>query len=296
MAKSLLFNGSFFVDSCIDNKKLELYSLGAALDYSLIKKIEAHIKKCEVCSRYIEEFKSLYEEIEKVPLEVIESATARIFNKVKTERTSQIIILTPILLEKNKQKNYLLAAEGERSKKYMNIQSYANVEEDVVARMIRDNESNEVVLYLLSEDKNQFRDYIVEVEGIPEKFIPDKENRIKFFDLEMDNFESRKLYLKSPLATFDLEPISDLKESILVQGQFQIKSGNYDQIQIEVEEEGGKKLYKIRVVKLKGDPDTQEVNVVVSQTGDKVLSSTAHRGVAVFEEMDLEKVLKIRIY
>jgi hypothetical protein len=95
---------------------------------------------------------------------------------------------------------------------------------------------------------------------------------------------------------FDLEPVSGLKEKVLSEDRFLVENADFDRIQIEVEEDGGRRLYKIAVVKLKEGGVPARIDVAVSQRGGHPVFSSAYQGVAVFEELDLEKVLKIRIY
>jgi len=284
------------MEPCIDKIELELYALGVIRDLKKQETIECHLEQCRICKNYTEALGTIYREADNLTDETVDRLSEALLEKGGTHTTGRVIPLAPITQASVKEARYLLAADSGISQRYVNVQSYANIEEDIVARIIRDSESNEVVLYLLSAEKDRFRNSILEVEGIPEKFVPDNEDRIRLSNLEVDDLENKMLYLKSALATFDLTPFSDLKESVLARGQFRVESSEYDQIQIEVEEEGGKKLYKVRIVKLKEAPDIREVDVVVSQKGDKALSSAAHQGVAVFEEMDLEKVLKIKIF
>ena len=284
------------MESCIDKKTLELYILGIVRDIKEQESIEGHLETCQNCKNYAEALRTIYRESDKLGDETVDRLSKTLLEKVGNYSTGRVIPLLPIAHKSLKEVRYLLAADSGTNQRYVNVRSYSNVQEDVVARMIKDNESNEVILYLLSEEENRFRDCVLEVEGIAEKFIPDNDNRIMLSDMTLEDFENKNFYLKSALATFDLTPFSDLKESVLAQGQFQVESSEYDRIQIEVEEESGKKIYKVRIVKLKEASDIRQVDVVICQKGDKILSSTAHQGVAVFEEMDLEKILRIKIF
>ena len=284
------------MEPCIDKRDLELHLLGLIRDLKKKRAIECHLEECGTCQNYAEALRTIYREADNLSDETVERLSKTLLEKYGKDTTGQVILLAPFTQASVKDAEYLLAADSNVSQRYVNIQSYANLEEDIVARILMDSKSNEIILYLLSDEEDRFRDCIVEVEGIAKKFVPDTEDRIHLPELSLEDFENKTLYLKSSLATFDLTPFSDLKERVMARGQFQVESGEYDRIQIEVEEEGGKKLYRIRIVKLKEVPNIREVDVVVSQKGDKVISSTAHQGVAVFDEIDLENVLKIKIF
>jgi hypothetical protein len=104
------------------------------------------------------------------------------------------------------------------------------------------------------------------------------------------------IHLQSPIASFDLAPWAEIRERISLQGSFEVTNGEYDQILIEIDGNTGQVLYKVRIVKLKDCEDTGNVHVEVRQKGDARILSRANRGVAVFEDLDLENVLTIRIY
>jgi len=284
------------VEPCIDEKTLELHVLGGIRDQDLKESIECHLRECQICLNHFEALTTLYREADEVSDSVVDKLSDLIIEKVGSSPKKRGVLLSPMLNSRRNAPNYLLAADSGVTQRYVNVQSYANVEEDIVARMMKDHESDELVLYLISEERNLFQDCIVEVEGISKRFNPDQNDRIFLPNLNVEDLQGRTIFIKFPLVTFDLTPVSDLPERVLVHGQFQIESDHFDQIQIEVVEEERREFYKIRIMKLKGMPNTQEVDVVVTREGDEALSAHAHQGVAVFEEMDLEKVLKIKIY
>jgi hypothetical protein len=178
----------------------------------------------------------------------------------------------------------------------VNVESYANAEEDIVARLIRDNRSREMTLYLVGRNQDRLKECILEVEDVDMPLIPDSEGKIDLLDIPKEALENKSLRLKSPLAVFNLEPLSDFEEKILVKGEFLVENIECDRIQIEVDEPEKKAVYRIRILKLHGRPEVQKVDVVVSQKSKKPLVSPAYKGIAVFEDVDPEKIMNIRIY
>jgi hypothetical protein len=226
----------------------------------------------------------------------IETAASRIPAGSGVDRAGPVILLHPLGGTAPQAPQYLLAADGGRKTRYETVQRYANVEADMVARMVRDNTTRELTLYLVADCPGGYSDKIIEVDGIEDRFVPDDEGRVRLHGIDETRLGRKGLRLRSPVASFDLEPYSGLKDRIALEGRFEIPGAEFDLIQIELEEESGKTLYKVRIQQLRDRPDFQDVHVVVTQRGAAAKNSRAHRGVAVFEDLDLEKALKIRIY
>ncbi|MFH1941846.1 MAG: hypothetical protein ABIL68_07050 [bacterium] len=284
------------MDECIDRQLLELFLLGGIQSDAEIHRIERHIGECAECLRYLNKLQAFYETTESIPHETVDRLTARILERIERASKVRSITLTPLPHPKRTESQYLLAAESESCSRYVNVESYANAKEDVVARLIRDNKSQEMTLYLIGRDQDRLKDCILEVQDVDKPLIPDAEGKIDLMDIPKEMLENKPLRLKSPLAVFDLEPVSDFKENILVKGEFLVENKEYDRIQIEVEEPEKKATYKIHILKLHDMPSVQKVDIVVSQKSMKPLVSKAYKGIAVFENCDPEKIMNIRIY
>lgn len=284
------------MDKCIDRQLLELFLLGGIKADAEKRRIERHLHICPECRAYLNHLQTFYEKTGSIPQETVDRLTNRIFSRMRKASKVPSITLMPLPYSKRTESQYLLAAESESGSRYVNVESYANAEEDIVVRLIRDNRSQEMTLYLIGRNQDRLKECILEVEDVDEPLIPDADGKINLKDIPKEILENKPLRLKSPLAVFDLEPLSDFKEKILVKGEFLVENKEYDRIQIEVDEPDKKAIFKIRILKLHNMPEAHKVDVVVSQKSKKSLVSPAFKGIAVFEDMDPAKIMNIKIY
>ena len=281
------------LDICFDTKTIELFAAGAIDRPDERNRIEAHAAACALCRARIAEFGAYYRTAMGLPDSAVERTACLLLARIAPLPAARVLVLRPVM---DRSARYTLAADGGRPSRYETVRRYANAEAEWIARVVRDNTNQELTLYLMAEGHGGFEDKVLEIDGISEGFSPDGEGRVRLMGFDEKRLGDRPIRLRSPMATFDLEPFVGLKERIVLEGRFELSSAEFDRIQIEAEEEAGKTVYRIRIVKLKGDPDVQNVHVVVSRKAEPSVASRAQRGVAVFENLDLENVLTIRIY
>ncbi len=281
---------------CIPEEILELYAIDGVREASRFREIETHLAICPECRAVHTTWKTFYQDAFSIPQNVVETISKRILQHSKFSQKNLTLELYPMSQPKTLNGKYRLAAAGGYLARYETVQHYANAEQDVVARILQDNDSKELTLYLIQEADRGFDELVLEIEGIEEYYIPDSEGRIQLVDLNAAQLDQQKLILRSPLTSFTLEPLSGLKEHISLEGSFEIPGGDFDQIRIEVDQESSKTYYKVNILRLKNCPDAQNVHVEVAQQGESRKLSRAHQGIAVFESFDLEKTLTIRIY
>ena len=284
------------MDSCYQKEVLERFVINVSLDAATKRQIHDHVANCTRCREHVDSLRSYYREVEDISEDTINRLSIRLYNKLNGLHPSRIVVLYPMPESNPNQSLYILAAESPEAHRYINVRSYTDADEQIIARLMKDNESQAMSLYLLSDEENPLQDFILEIEGIQEHFIPDEGSKIHLSNLQEKDIDGKTFRLKSPLAVFNLEPITDLKERIITQGQFQIQSSEHDEIQIMIDEVEDKTHCHIRILKLSKQDEPGQVSVVVKQKGDRPVVSQAKRGLAVFEALDPEKILKIHIY
>jgi hypothetical protein len=275
---------------CISESSLERHALSASSGGTRALRIRAHLESCPRCREAYDEFAAFYREAAAAPERSVRDGASRL-----RSRAARVLVLRPMREPPAPQaRSYRLAAEGGASQRYETVHRFANADEDVLARVMRDHATGELTLYLVEEKR--FGDQVIEIDGIEGRFIPDAEGRVPLPGLNEKALKGRSLRLKSPIASFDLAPFTGLKERIALEGRFEVRSPEFDRIEIEVDEASGRLLYRVRIMKLKERAAGRDVHVEVSRRGEPRFLSKAHRGVAVFENLDIEKVLKIRIF
>ncbi|MFO7889573.1 MAG: hypothetical protein R6V04_04465 [bacterium] len=279
--------------SCESTEYLEKYVLGL-LNAEASKQVGSHIAKCTECRKKVKTIKQYYEEVQSVSDLDIDTCLSQVNQKMQVY-TLHDIPLYPIKTAKKSNTTYLLAADDQPCR-HVTVQSYTNENEDLLARILQDNQTGEVTLFLISETEDPWEEAILEIEDSNKTFVLQKDGKVILSDIDIDELIYKTLYLKSPKAVFDLTPMEELKEKVVLEGKFQIKSQNFDQIQIELHNEHSQERYTFRIQKVKGMTDYQAVQVVVSQKNGNKVSSPVHEGIAVFEDLNLEKILKITVY
>jgi hypothetical protein len=284
--------------SCIPNNLIELYILGGIREPAERQRIGNHLSACPSCRAAADEAEAFRRMVGSVPSDMIERVVRLLTPETAVRPTvrGRIIALAPAASAGPAAERTLLAADGGGAARFEPVQTYSNVEADVVARLLRDNVSRSLALYLVEERNEPFEDRVLEIEGRAERFPADASGRVDLAGLSENELRDATIRIRSSIAVFDLEPAHNLRERIRFEGHYALRNADFDEIRIETEESGGRTITRIRVEKIRGQGSTAVVGVSVSRRGDSPVTCPAVRGVAVFEQLDLERVLKIRIY
>jgi hypothetical protein len=281
---------------CIKENQLAIYARGVKLDPQLRAQIEAHVPSCRLCTLIVEEERVFSRLSGLVPSAMVDKIAARVLRAGRASSETSVFILEPYRPAKPAGKKYLLAAEGKSERRYENVQSYVNHNEDIVARVIKNNDTGELMLYLLSDEKKGRHDKVLEIEGCPRVFVFDAEGRALLSGLSEKFIDKKKIFLRSPLARFNLEPVPGLETKVLFEGCYNLDTPDLDSIRIELKKRRKVNEVHLRVLKLKGQGAAHDGMAVLFRKKGQVASAPIRRGAAVFEGLDLQDVLKIKIY
>lgn len=283
---------------CPDKNKIELFVLGGVTDAAEAGRIRSHLAECPFCGPAAEEAEAFHALAGSVPSEQIDRVAHRVLSGTAVEpaASARVLELKPAAWQRYSEGRTLLAADHGTAGRFEPVQTYANVEADLVARLLRDNASRELSLYLVESGGEPAADRVLEIEGQEERYAADDNGRVDLPGLSEDELKGRSIRIRSSIAVFDLAPVQDLRERIRFEGHYALRNAEFDEIRIETEEAEGRTLTRIRVEKIRGAGATAIVGVSVSRRGDSPLTSPVVRGAAVFEELDPERILKIRIY
>ena len=271
---------------------LEFYAHGMIADPGLRRSIEMHATGCATCRAGLRSLKKLEAFCDRIPEIQLTHLTNRVLERLNLSAHS--MLLYPVT-ESKRISQYMLAAESRPVQRFVNIQSFSNQDQDVLVRLIRDTQKNELTLYLLSEDPNLCRKCHIEIdEG--ERYFPDEQGKVLLPVSRTKPWDEMVLKIITAKAAFDLEPLADLKERVISEGRYIVGKGPVDQIQLEVEDRRQKRRIKIRVLNLDQISGGREVEVVVLQRDGQSHSSITRQGVAVFESLDLGQVIHIHLY
>jgi len=286
------------MSSCPDKNLIELFVLGGVADAVEAARIQAHLSACPACRLAAEEAEAFHRVAGSISSGQIDRVARRVLSGagVGPAAVGRVLELKPAALPGHSTGRTLLAADHGPAGRFEPVQTYANVEADLVARLLRDNASRKLSIYLVESGGEPAADRVLEIEGQEEQYAADETGRVELQGLSEDELKGRSLRIRSSIAVFDLAPVQDLRERIRFEGHYALRNAEFDEIRIETEEAEGRTLTRIRVEKIRGAGATAVVGVSVSRRGDSPLTSPVVRGAAVFEELDPERILKIRIY
>jgi hypothetical protein len=285
-------------DACYPNSLIELYVVDGIRDEAERDRVRSHLAGCPACRAVADEAEAFHQMVGSVPSDLIDRVVRLLKpeSPVRPKVPGRIVSLSPAGDAGRGPARTLLAADSGAAARFEPVQTYTNVEADVVARLLRDNVSRSLALYLVEAGDEPFEDRVLEIEGRDERFPADASGRVDLAGLSEGELRGRTIRIHSSIAVFDLEPAENLRERIRFEGHYALRNADFDEIRIETEEAEGRTITRIRVHKIRGKGSEAVVGVSVSRRGDAPLTSPAVRGVAVFEQLDLERVLKIRIY
>jgi hypothetical protein len=285
-------------DNCIPDGRIELYVVGGIRDMAERQRIEHHLSACPSCRAAADEADAFHRMAGSVPAEQIDRVVRlmRSGTGVRPRIRGRILELKPSTGRGQAAGRTLLAADHKTAARFEPVQTFTNVEADLVARLIRDNASKGLALYLVEAGGGPAEDRVLEIEGREEKYAADATGRVDLPGLSESELRDRTIRVRSSVAVFDLEPAQNLRERIRFEGHFALRNAEFDEIRIETDEADGRTVTRIRVEKIRGKGATAVVGVSVSRRGDSPLASPVVQGVAMFEELDPERILKIRIY
>jgi hypothetical protein len=284
--------------SCPDKNLIELYVIGGVTDAAEAGRIKAHLSACPACRATADEAEAFHRMAASVPSERIDRVVRlmRPGAEVRPRIGGRILELKPSAGQGQAPGRTLLAADHGAGTRFEPVQTYTNVEADLVARLLRDNASKGLALYLVESGGGPAEDRVLEIEGREERYAADATGRVDLPGLSENDLRDRTIRVRSSIAVFDLEPARNLRERIRIEGHYALRNAEFDEIRIETDEADGRTVTRVRVEKIRGEGATAVVGVSVSRRGDSPLASPVVRGVAVFEELDPERILKIRIY
>ena len=193
--------------TCFSKEELELFVLGAVKQPGDAENIQRHLSRCNRCRHRADELKMLYIHVDGVENEAINRITKTLFGKIGLTAKNPEILLQPIPVEPGVNNRYLLAARSETGQRYVNIQSYTDKTERLIARILRDNDTKDMTLYMISDDMDICRNCIVSIEGAEQKFVADLEGKAVLTNISEELLARGNIKIKAVKASLRrLEP------------------------------------------------------------------------------------------
>jgi hypothetical protein len=183
-----------------------------------------------------------------------------------------------------------LAAQGDEESTLPQSVTLASPDQRLLLRAVKDRNTGETWLYLLSDDASFCHNVLVRPFSLNREFLTDGEGRVNLGEIEWPAQTMLTAEVRCPMATFTLTPARylDADESAIV-----LNSPDGDQIRVTLSEYGRNKRVEIEVLKLGKVISGVPLKVAVREgqgSGIVLVSSESSGQVTVGEVKALEPI------
>ena len=201
---SILNNRKGILLKHITDEILNVYILNSSsLKENKIEEIENHLTKCKDCKKYYKDLKLFYSDLNNL----------KNSNKYSHE-------LKSLYTESDDNNVMSLAAKNAEKDRdgYKYFNTYATAEKLILIRAFRNNSTGDFNLYLICENVEKIKNALVNIDGIDEDFVSNKEGLINIKDHSLD--KHKKINIHSSIARFEIGEIKkteDTQEFLCIQ-------------------------------------------------------------------------------
>ena len=278
-------------------EKLRLF-VEQRLDVSEIEIIERHLKECEFCHEFCDNYRIYLETLdqarkEDIPKKAWEQAD-RLFRQAWS---SNIIPLLPLTADKPKAE-YVLAADGQEKAKPA-IQCLATMyseDPEIVLRVMRESRLDHDYLQLISDDSDLISHVMIQLPDLNQDFVTNEEGIAAIENEPIDDYEKIKWQIKTPDAIFNLEPLAYDPDKTERSRETILETLKKDRIRITFEDKTVGKQITLQILELEGRTDFDNIRVLISQQKVSQLISTRADGRITFEITDPKSPINIRLF
>jgi hypothetical protein len=268
------------------------------LDANEYKLIEAHLRECELCKEFCEDYSDLLDSMELSRKSEIPRKTMIMGDSIYQEALNCAIIdLIP--LKKNvSYSNMKLAADGDDApgRKVRNLATLYSEDPEVVLRIMRDMTHDKDYLQIICDNEQLISHAMVRIPELGHDFLTDAKGFSIIEQGFSEEYENKKWQIKMPSATFDLDPLKYDPENVEYTEETIIETKNNDKILVSFEGKTKGKQISISILQLNGKTDFGEVKVHISQKSSSITQMISSSDKISFEIVDPSDEIKIRLY
>lgn len=271
-------------NNCPDAQKIEALALGAQpSDENLI----FHINQCAFCQKRLSAYQEYYEIAATLDNEQIEALSQKL---LKTDN----IILKP-MIGPTKNNSLRLAAQTKWPDGHTFIRGFINQKEDLVARLMQENHTGQVTLFLIARPEKLEKGFLVRIDGIEKSWLSSSTGVVPLGVVNIEKIINADIYISSPKASFRLAPLKQLKQEYNADGIVVVKIPKTKKLSMTIENQSNKRFYKINVRPLTSYHLQHVLHVALYQENRETLCQ-AQDGIAIFENIDETQTIHIKIY
>ncbi len=273
---------------------ITLYELGK-LDHKNSLAFEAHLLECDYCFKELEEMSSAMGYLKRH----LESGPLTGSEKDEIDHKMNLILFPAQDFAKvdSREHKLPLAMKGIETKiGFSLLGEFDSKDKSIHLRVLKDEDTNEVTAYILSEKLNLDQEVVVEISGTSRKFVSDKHGIVRLgkeIDIDFPNVE---ISVRSPLAVFLLDLADGKTAEKIMETKISLESKDLDKIILSLEERINGVFLYVEIERIRLARAGDELYVVVREDDGSGLLSEVKEGIASFKWKIGQKTLTISVY
>lgn len=274
------------------------YFVDNKLDEAAFEEVEKHLKICQFCQEFVDDYKLLMASVDKAADEELPQRALALAEQLYQDGLKgKIIPLTPLGTEE-KATALLLAADGKQEfrPRVKNLTTLCSENPDIVLRVMRDTDKGEDYLHLISDDPALSSNVMVQIPELNREFITDNHGRAILENIELEKLEQLKWQVKMPDAVFSLEPLIYDPDKTEYGSDIILETEKHDRIKVTFEGKTEGKQIAIEILELEGVSNFGQVKVILTQKESLVTRNAVPKSPITFRLEDNKAVINIRLF
>lgn len=279
-------------------KELELYAADLLIDAKQREIVGNHIEICEFCREYLENCDLMHKSLDDMAQWELAVKALALADKLYNQALSgQVVQLETLGTEKPEEPLLMAADGGEKfAPDTVNLATYYSENPELILRIMRDKRKNQDYLQLIGDSPTVVSNVLVQVPEIKLEVFTDSEGMATLADVDTGKLQSYTWQVKMPDAVFDLEPMQYDPEKTEYSKEIVLETEKDDQIQVMFEGKTEGKQISIRIIKLEGKTEFEDIRVHIAQEGKSVMKRADKTGRISFDLKDFKSRINIRLY
>ncbi len=268
------------------------------LDELSARRIKEHLKQCEFCREFVENYRLFGQSLDDAAEESIPPEALQLADRLYSDALAGRIISLEPLFSKASEPKLHLAADGEKEfrPRVQNLTTLYSENPEVIMRVMRDLDSGEDYLQLISDDPAFSAHVMVQVPELKRELITDDSGQAMLESGFLEVPEKLTWQIKMPEAVFSLEPLVYDPNKTEYAKDIVLETERQDKIKVTFEGKTEGKQISIRILELDGKTDFGQVKVSVSQRHASAFKDIKRDESLSFDLVDTKDVIKVRLY
>jgi hypothetical protein len=269
--------------------------------------VKAHMKGCEFCSEFCDDYKTLLESLNSTWSEEIPQSAWTFANNLRSSPGARGVIDLKKLIETASDivsaitptPQLALAADGSKGDEVnlpRCLATYYSEEPNLVLRIMSYPEQKDKYIQLASENPELSSNVILQLPDFHLNILTDKEGRAILQEGVIEDFTDLKWQVKLPDTEFRLSPLVYDPNKTEYSSETVLETDRKDKIRVRFEGKTEGKLITVEVLQLEGKLEFGSVKVAVSQESVAEFQEASVGKPISFRNLDIKKPISIKLF